>query len=516
MVQEVLREETNVRKVIIHDGEAIYFRKILRGLNSFHDAKELETEVQALQNLNHPAIPRLVNYSLGEEISLTREYKPGKSLREYLDGEKMFSERETRDIAHKVLDLFTYIHQQGIVHRDIKPSNLIYDEATEQVYLVDFGLARLRYFAGTTSSTTGGTFSYMAPEQYFGKAYPASDIFGLGATLVELLTGNSLERYLAGESIFQGFDLARLQISPNLKEILTKMTRADVRERYQSAQEVAADLRVPFPTVPMLARSRQLAARSNGQTVKANGLPPSLDELMAEAMKLLEGQEIGYSMETKLNQTIEELAAVLGYEAVKVLQFQNQDNWKMENATIYAQERPDDSLKLLVHNTSAGSLRYVHLKQKRLFDKFCKNISIYIGPKGTYEQGQQVQVPLPEKSIAINDHYNSIGNRETIIFAGGIILVAGVGLGGLITGSLLGALAGLSPGASIVTGGYFLRRHKKKHPPTFTPEQIEQWKPYQGRILVNQEALQALYRDFWQQREQRELTETTPEPALNP
>jgi serine/threonine protein kinase len=156
------------------------------------DVKMFEREEQVLKHLNHPKIPKYLDYfCLDQQLllfGLVQEYIPGSSLQKLLDEGKRFGEQQIRQIAVDVLNVLVYLHELNppVLHRDIKPSNLIWGE-DEQVYLVDFGAVG-NTKAGATF-TVVGTYGYTPIEQFGGKAIPASDLYALGASLIHLLTG---------------------------------------------------------------------------------------------------------------------------------------------------------------------------------------------------------------------------------------------------------------------------------------------------------------------------------------
>src|SRR5262249_11993867 len=95
--------------------------------------------------------------------------------------------RSVARIGARVADALAYAHAQGVMHRDIKPSNLLLD-ADGEVWVADFGLAKLEGSDGPTAvGDVVGTLRYMAPERFQGRSDPRSDVYGLGATLYELL-----------------------------------------------------------------------------------------------------------------------------------------------------------------------------------------------------------------------------------------------------------------------------------------------------------------------------------------
>ncbi len=97
---------------------------------------------------------------------------------------------EAKDIAAQILEILIYLHALNppVIHRDIKPQNIIINDDGE-IYLVDFGAVQDTYYTVTGGSTVVGTYGYMAPEQFRGQAYLSTDLYGLGTTLLYLLTG---------------------------------------------------------------------------------------------------------------------------------------------------------------------------------------------------------------------------------------------------------------------------------------------------------------------------------------
>src|SRR5262245_35499905 len=146
-----------------------------------------ERELRTLRAMDSPGIPRFIAYF--EEPPGTHyivmEKAPGATLRA-IARRAQFSDAELVDVARRTLEILVYLHgrRPPIIHRDIKPANLLRD-AGGKISLVDFGgvLEALRDEGG---STVVGTFGYMAPEQLHGAAGPATDLYGLGATLVAL------------------------------------------------------------------------------------------------------------------------------------------------------------------------------------------------------------------------------------------------------------------------------------------------------------------------------------------
>jgi hypothetical protein len=151
-----------------------------------------EREAAVLAELSHPAIPRYLAHSQlpGGRLMLVQSYAAGRSLAELLREGKRFTDDEVADLAEQVLGVLEYLQSLNppIVHRDIKPGNLVLNEA-RLVQLVDFGSVKAGFRRDSElGSTIVGTYGYMAPEQFQGRATIQSDLFGLGATLVHLLS----------------------------------------------------------------------------------------------------------------------------------------------------------------------------------------------------------------------------------------------------------------------------------------------------------------------------------------
>lgn len=173
--------------------------------------------------------------------------------------------RTAARIAAQVADALDYAHEAGVVHRDIKPANLMLD-TKGAVWVADFGLAQVAADGGVTQ--TGdlvGTLRYMSPEQASGRRIPVdhrADVYSLGATLYEMLT---LQPIFAGEDrntlLFQilnddprplrQIDLA---IPVELETIVLKATSKSPADRYNTAGDMAADLRRYLDELPILAR----------------------------------------------------------------------------------------------------------------------------------------------------------------------------------------------------------------------------------------------------------------------
>lgn len=148
-----------------------------------------EREVSLLQKIDHPKIVKVLDcFTEQNRDYIVLEYLPGSTLREHILQYGPIEESEALSIINQVALIVAYLHNLSppILHRDISPSNLILKE-DGSIHLVDFGAAN--QLISKATGTLVGKQSFMAPEQFRGKAEPASDIYGIGSTLHFILTG---------------------------------------------------------------------------------------------------------------------------------------------------------------------------------------------------------------------------------------------------------------------------------------------------------------------------------------
>ncbi|MEH2364570.1 serine/threonine protein kinase [Nostoc sp.] len=146
-----------------------------------------QREIKVLQGLTHPGIPRYINsFATSDGFCLVQEYINAQSLAELLG---KFEIEEVKQIAVKALEILGYLQNLNppIIHRDIKPENILVDEELN-VYIIDFGFARIGSQEVAASSVFKGTPGFIPPEQMF-KPTDATDLYALGVTLICSLTG---------------------------------------------------------------------------------------------------------------------------------------------------------------------------------------------------------------------------------------------------------------------------------------------------------------------------------------
>jgi len=245
----------------------------LKALSLHHmsDWKQMELfdrEAQTLASLNHPGIPKYLDYFQVDTpedrgFYIVQQLVVGKSFAELVKNGWRSNEAGVRNIAVQVLKILIYLQKltPPVFHRDIKPQNLIGGK-DGKVYLVDFGAVQNTYRSTFSyGSTVVGTFGYMAPEQFQGQALPATDLYGLGATLLFLLTHRS-PADLPTDRLKISFR-KRVHISEQFADWLEKMLEPDAEDRFVSAASALAALqrskvvlsksRQPIPRKPLIA-----------------------------------------------------------------------------------------------------------------------------------------------------------------------------------------------------------------------------------------------------------------------
>ncbi|MBR8834829.1 MAG: protein kinase [Stigonema ocellatum SAG 48.90 = DSM 106950] len=206
------------------------------------------TEVRTVEGLpHHEQIPRFLNhFQNNQEFYLVYEFIEGEVLSKQIKEGDRLQEEEVINLLKDVLQALTFIHQHGVIHGDIKPSNLIHRKQDGKIILIDF--AAFKQIINLEIDhrqkiliNPGGSHGYMPPEQLKNKLQLCSDIYALGMTAIQALTGE-LPDQLPTDAQNQVIWQNKAQVSPKLAKILNKMVRFQATERYQSAQDVLKDL----------------------------------------------------------------------------------------------------------------------------------------------------------------------------------------------------------------------------------------------------------------------------------
>lgn len=212
-----------------------------------------EREAKTLSGLNHPGIPRYIDYfqvdtSQDRCFYIAQQLAPGKSLAQLIENGWKPNEAQVRHIAYQLLEILAYLQSllPAAIHRDIKPQNIILQK-NGRVFLVDFGAVQNTYHHTVTGgSTVVGTYGYMAPEQFRGKAVLSTDLYGLGTTLLFLLT-QKFPSDLPREKLKVKFR-DRVSICTEFADWLEKIIEPAIEDRFHSAKDALSALRGEQPS----------------------------------------------------------------------------------------------------------------------------------------------------------------------------------------------------------------------------------------------------------------------------
>lgn len=225
----------------------------LRLTTEWKKVELFEREAKTLSGLNHPGIPRYIDYfqvdtSQDRCFYIAQQLAPGKSLAQLIENGWKPNEAQVRHIADRLLEIIVYLQSllPATIHRDIKPQNIILQK-NGRVFLVDFGAVQNTYHHTVTGgSTVVGTYGYMAPEQFRGKAVLSTDLYGLGATLLFLLTQKFPSDLPRQKQKIKFRD--RVSISPEFADWLEKIVEPAIEDRFESAKDALSALRGEQPS----------------------------------------------------------------------------------------------------------------------------------------------------------------------------------------------------------------------------------------------------------------------------
>ena len=218
------------------------------------DAKlRLLREADAAGGLAHPDIVEVRESGVHDGlVYLALEYVEGVNLGMHAFEGKLLPPRMVTEMCARVADALYFAHQRGVIHRDIKPANIVFDQRNRRVRVMDFGVARLENSRATRTGVILGSPSYMAPEQLDARPVTAqSDLFSLGVTLFQLLTGMLPFRSDSIPGLMQKISAephpplraVRPDLPESLAAIVDRALEKDPELRYRSGAEMAQALR---------------------------------------------------------------------------------------------------------------------------------------------------------------------------------------------------------------------------------------------------------------------------------
>lgn len=294
--------------------------------------KKFETEAQAVARLSHPNIVNIYDVGIEDGINyIVMELAEGITLKEYIRKKGYLSPKETVEISTQIASAISHAHKNHIIHRDIKPQNILVSD-TGIIKVTDFGIAKVTSSNTVTSTATAmGSVHYISPEQAKGRfCDEKSDIYSLGITMYEMVTGHVPFDHENGVTIA----LMHLQneitppsqirdgIPDSLEKIILKCTMKKPEERYQTADDLIADLRLVFEdtsggyvgVVPAIDDSPTIMIDQNELTQRIN--TPKKDQKIQQEEPLKDEEQNAYldeddEEESGMNSKIEKLVIVL-------------------------------------------------------------------------------------------------------------------------------------------------------------------------------------------------------------
>jgi serine/threonine-protein kinase len=213
------------------------------------DFGELLREPRLLASLNHPNIVAILTAEKQENVFfIVMEFVPGETMESIIARDGALDLPRALDYTCQISNAVDYAHKQGVLHRDLRPSNVLVGESG-MLKVADFGTSRFLEIAAH-GTTVIGSPPYMAPEQFHGKAVFASDIYSLGVTMYQMLTGvlpydtpspADLDRLMSGE-LLTAPRLKNPKIPKALNDIVLKAMAPQIHARYQRAGDLLDDV----------------------------------------------------------------------------------------------------------------------------------------------------------------------------------------------------------------------------------------------------------------------------------
>jgi len=236
--------------------------------------ERFERETETLRRLNHPGIPKAVEFfSQGRCHYLVMEYIEGRNFEEYCRGvERYLAPEEILPWMIKLCDILEYLHTQSppIIFRDVKPANIIITSGG-RIKLVDFGISRSFDPEKTSDTQQLGTPGFCAPEQYgISQSDARSDIYSVGATMYHILSEQDVSKF---NFAFPPLRHYNTKVSGKLDRIILKCVNRDAGLRYQSAKELG----------DALAGFKESTEAAGRRSSIVNGIMTVFDLLMSRA-----------------------------------------------------------------------------------------------------------------------------------------------------------------------------------------------------------------------------------------
>jgi len=213
------------------------------------DFSEMVKEPRLLASMSHPNIVTMLTAEkLDDVFFIVMEYVPGETLEHVIKQEGALDLPRALDLTCQMCNAVDHAHRAGILHRDLRPGNMLLSE-NGMLKVTDFGTSRFLEIAAH-GTTVIGSPPYMAPEQFHGKAVFASDVYSMGVTMYQMLTGElpyetpapgDIEKLMRGELVIAP-RVKNAKIPKAINDIVLRALAPDLTVRYQRASELLDDL----------------------------------------------------------------------------------------------------------------------------------------------------------------------------------------------------------------------------------------------------------------------------------
>jgi serine/threonine-protein kinase len=227
------------------------------------DFSEMLKEPRLLASMSHPNIVTVLTAEKQDDVFfIVMEYVPGETLEHLIIREGVLDLGRALDFSCQICNAVDHAHRVGILHRDLRPGNILVSESGI-LKVTDFGTSRFLEIAAH-GTTVIGSPPYMAPEQFLGKAVFASDIYSVGVTMYQMLTGTmpydtpapaDIARLARGE-LLSSPRVKNAKIPKAINDIILRAMAADPTERYQRAADLLNDLLAARQPAPRRAAGR--------------------------------------------------------------------------------------------------------------------------------------------------------------------------------------------------------------------------------------------------------------------
>jgi eukaryotic-like serine/threonine-protein kinase len=213
------------------------------------DFGELLREPRLLASVNHPNIVAITTAEKQDNVFfIVMEYVQGETLENMIGTQGALELNRAIDFSCQICNAVDHAHRQGVIHRDLRPANVLVGD-NDMLKVADFGTSRFLEIAAH-GTTVIGSPPYMAPEQFQGKAVFASDLYSLGITMYQMLTGvlpydtpapSDLEKLMSGELVSPP-RLRNPSIPKSINDVVLRAMAPDISKRYQRASDLLDDI----------------------------------------------------------------------------------------------------------------------------------------------------------------------------------------------------------------------------------------------------------------------------------